>query len=269
MKTKLEAYKLYLINIHRALTYYNFLRPFFNYLEKENIDFMTMTKDQLANYFTIRKFSANSINNLIKAGKDFCRYLGLKEHICFEMKQLDVEKKLRNYLTEDDIKKAIKYIATYNGRLDVNKIECVLYFILFTTVRKSEILNLKREKFNFENNTVKIYEKKLKQEKNIPFPVKFSEQLQLYFKSEDENTNAFNITKSQVDYLFRIVIAKYLGKKVSPHMLRHGSAKYLLGQGIPITCLQKIMGHSNITTTLIYAEADEKEIERNYREKVG
>jgi site-specific recombinase XerD len=269
MKTKLNFYKQFLENIHRSFAYYNFLRPYFEYLEAEKLDFFALTKDDFTKYFTVKKYQSNSINNLIKASRDFCRYQNITDHVCFQVKLLKPEKRIRQYIHEEDIKKAIKYIATYNDNLNVQKIETVLYFLLYTGCRKSEVLNLKRDKFNFEKNNVQIYEQKLKREKIIPFPSKFAPKLQDYFRSDREQINAFNMTEAQIDDLFGRIMSKYLGKHLSPHMLRHGSAKYLLNKGIELTCLQKILGHSDIKTTMIYAEADEREIEKNYRKSLG
>jgi len=116
---------------------------------------------------------------------------------------------------------------------------------------------------------VKIYASKTKEEKIIPFPEKIRDKINQYFQSEPEENNAFNLNKGNLEYLFRAVISKHLGKKLSPHNIRHGSAKYILNRGVPITVLQKLLGHKSIQTTLIYAEADKEEIERNYRQKIG
>jgi site-specific recombinase XerD len=41
---------------------------------------------------------------------------------------------------------------------------------------------------------------------------------------------------------------------ISPHRLRHTLATLLVNQGMPITSLQKFLGHQDINTTLIYAK---------------
>jgi len=44
------------------------------------------------------------------------------------------------------------------------------------------------------------------------------------------------------------------------HQLRHSRATLLLKGGVPITTVRKILGHRNIQSTLIYAEADQETI---------
>jgi integrase len=47
-----------------------------------------------------------------------------------------------------------------------------------------------------------------------------------------------------------------LGIMVTPHNLRHGYATHSLERGIPITSIQKAMGHKNVETTALYCHND-------------
>lgn len=45
---------------------------------------------------------------------------------------------------------------------------------------------------------------------------------------------------------------KSITKEVSLHSLRHSYATHLLEEGVSIVTLRDLLGHSDITTTLIY-----------------
>ena len=48
----------------------------------------------------------------------------------------------------------------------------------------------------------------------------------------------------------------WLGKKVTPHVLRHTAACHLLRAGVDMNTIRKWFGHADIATTNIYAEID-------------
>jgi integrase len=181
---------------------------------------------------------------------------------------LEVIKREIEVIELEDIQKTIRYIATYNSRLNANKIEIILYLMFYTLMRKSEILSLKRLDFDLVNSEIKIYEKKTKQENTVDFPEKFTPKIIAYFNSEPEENNALNITEPEINYLFRGVMSKALGKKVKPHLTRHGGIRYLL-EKLPPQDVQDIAGHKNIKTTLQYGKVNRKTRKENYRKKIG
>ena len=47
-------------------------------------------------------------------------------------------------------------------------------------------------------------------------------------------------------------------ENVTPHWLRHSKAMHLLLAGVNLVYIRDLLGHADITTTEIYARADEK-----------
>lgn len=61
----------------------------------------------------------------------------------------------------------------------------------------------------------------------------------------------------------RLMVGKYtsecgISQKITPHMFRHSFATYLIEEGVGISCVQEILGHSSIKTTRIYVHVSSR-----------
>ena len=55
-----------------------------------------------------------------------------------------------------------------------------------------------------------------------------------------------------------------MDRPLSPHLFRHTLAILMLQRGTPITEVQKILGHVNINTTMIYAKVAESDVKTSH-----
>lgn len=58
-------------------------------------------------------------------------------------------------------------------------------------------------------------------------------------------------------------------KRVYPHLLRHSVATILLERGMPLEQIQKLLGHSKLETTQIYAESTPEMIKESNQRALG
>jgi integrase/recombinase XerD len=271
MTEKLEQYKAYLLARNQSLVYYNYTKQWLEFIESKNYDLMNITQTMITEFFTANEYMPNSKNNFIKSGRNFYKFLEIPDdkNEWNKIKYLKTETQIPQYLSETDLDKAIKYLATYHTqRLPTNKIGILLKFMFYTGLRKGELLELKRENIDVENCSLKVHTIKSKSEDIVYFPEKIKQELSNYFNSEKEEINAFNVTLAQINYIPRL-IAKHLNKKIKVHTFRHSCGRFLAQEkNISLPIIQKLLRHQNIKTTMLYIQPDEEEIRRFYKSRV-
>ena len=149
--------------------------------------------------------------------------------------------------------------------------------ILFGTgIRKSELLNLSLLDVNIEEHSLSVIGKGNKQ-RVIPLTKTLRKILVKYLKLREEqikksknNSVALIITNSgnRLTYGGLREVFKYVGNetnlsqiRLSPHTWRHTFAKMFLLNGGNLFALQKILGHEDISTTKMYVDYTNLEIE--------
>lgn len=268
----LNKYRDFLVARGQSLNYRNIIRIWLRYLEENKIE--AITQEVITQFFiTNSKYKDNSKCMFIKAGRNYyTKFLQIpqEKNEWHKIKLLKIGTKTPTYLTEQDLGEAKKYLITYhsNRLYPIPKIEALLDFLYYTGVRKAELLKLKRVDFNLEENIAKVLGKGNK-ERIICYPKKVKNELIVYFNSEPEKINALNVTLGQLNYLAKL-IGKHLGRKVYIHLFRHSFARNLIyNKGMDINTVSKLLGHSSLTTTMIYINPDENTIKNNYKKLVG
>ena len=88
------------------------------------------------------------------------------------------------------------------------------------------------------------------------------------FVSERRPHNA--LKKEAIERVIRNVGKRSgIGKKLFPHLFRHTVATDMLQKSVAVTDVQRMLGHVNINTTMIYAKVKDEEVKNNHHKYIG
>lgn len=132
-----------------------------------------------------------------------------------------------------------------------------------TGARVYEISNIREDSMNLNTGLIRLMGKGGK-ERYVQ--ISNTSVLRILRKYYNENRQAIkksgyffvNNTESRyTEQSIRLMLKKYtkragIERKITPHMFRHSFATYLIEEGVDVSCVQQILGHSSIKTTQIY-----------------
>lgn len=169
------------------------------------------------------------------------------------------------YLTKEEIAEVMDSInKNYTGKM-LTRDRAIVGLSLATGIRVSALVQINIEDINFENNTIKVIEKRTKT-KTIQFGNNTKALLQDWMKTREQyygdvDTSALflsqwkrRITTNGV----RDLVSKYtknINKNITPHKLRATAATQAAAAGVNVQTIQDMYNHSSIQTTMRYVEA--------------
>lgn len=240
---------------------YDLIIQFLDYLEKN------------------KKNSISTRNQRLAAIHSFYKFLQLRELSCY-----NIYSEILLIPTKKALKKTISYFSLNEIEILLNLPNTVikygfrdyvlLFFMYETGTRVSEVVNITRDKFFFdENNSYVVINGKGNKERKIPITKNLVSILHKYFNSFDIKNNDYlflskfntKITRKGIEYILK----KYVNKcknifpdkfreNYSCHSMRHSRAMHLLEAGIDLIKIRDFLGHNSIITTEIYAKVNPK-----------
>ncbi len=233
-----------------------------------------------------QKYKPKTVKRKIASLKAFTHYLLIQEVIEINpFNKIDISFKEPTLLPKTIPLNVINRIldCAYNSLLRANtdyQKRCstrdiaVLEILFATGARVSEICNLSPSNVDLINHTIKIFGKGSKERMIQIENIDVLKALRAYYNefiNEITYCNFFFVNKLNrrlSEQSVREIVRKYTAMTefdihITPHMFRHSFATLLLDEDVDIRYIQKLLGHSSITTTQIYthvAMAKQKEI---------
>lgn len=235
-------------------------------------------KESLVEYITIlhQKYKPKTVKRKIACLKAFSSYL-IYEEIIQENPFAKIKTSFKEPLilpktiSLDIIQKMLA--CAYRGLESLHQTKyhkkeivrdiAVLEILFATGARVSEICTLKIYNVDLINRYIKIYGKGNRERIIQIENPDVLQALNLYyqsFKNDIEDKGWFFINRLHnrlSEQSVRFMVNKYVEQigyngHITPHMFRHSFATYLLEEEVDIRYIQRLLGHSSITTTEIY-----------------
>lgn len=196
-------------------------------------------------------------------------------HSIFRFKPRPRPESLPRHLQENEAQRLELHMLERLQTEDPKKrLENACYFILaHTGLRAGECLDLCIQDLDLPAKRLLVREGKGQQDRMVYLTETACQAVQLYLGSSAHPAQSLLFTfpdgrPISYPWLNKHIhaLAEEIGiPQVSPHRLRHTLATRLLNCGMEITRIQKLLGHKQVNTTMIYARVLDHTLEADYR----
>jgi len=192
-----------------------------------------------------------------------------------ELESPKVEKKLPQILSTEEVELLLEQPQCID--LKGYRDKAMLELLYATGIRVSELIQLNVSDVNLEMGYVKC--NKGTRERVIPIGSIAINALKEYLtksrpllvRNKDEKSLFVNINGTRLTRQgFWKIVKQYknqanISKEITPHTLRHSFAAHLLENGADLRSIQEMLGHSDISSTQIYAQIARNKIKEIYK----
>jgi len=267
------------ITNNTIIAYKKDLNQFINWCLNNKVSFIEVKKKDINVYIQFlknKKTNSSTTNRKLSVIKSFYDYLIQIELINLnELKTIStqkLEKNLPKLLSEKEILYLIDksekiYIENPIKNITYLRIQVILEILYSTGLRISELLNIKINQVANIKDKLYINGKGNKQrlvvlnqnslvllKKWIGIMIKNHKNKNSYLFEYIHNTKVISRQQIYKDLKKLALKTNTDSEKLSPHSIRHSFASHMLNRGADLRSIQKLLGHSDISTTEIYTQ---------------
>jgi integrase/recombinase XerD len=206
-----------------------------------------------------KNLKTSSVNRKISTLKNYLKFLHTEkiiDQIDFqEFESLSSFKKIPKAISKSQMEQIFEDLKK-SKQTNAGLYILILKLIYLSGLRISEALNLKWSDINHQDNSIYVYGKGSKERKVFII----NDYLAQLKNLEKNNQYIFTINKKKIStrsvnkFLQNCYDNSLIKNKLSSHIFRHSFATTMLENNADIRHIQKLLGHSSISTTEIYTK---------------
>lgn len=231
-------------------------------------------RQYLVDYQKINNCGKTTIDNIRRNISSFFSWLEEEDYILKSpmrrIHKIKTKKKVKNIISDEEIEKL-------RDSCDNIRDTAMVDLLYSTGIRVGELVRLNRKDINFSERECVVFGKGDK-ERKVYFDAKAKIHLEKYLQSRTDTNPALFVTLDKPHDRLKIsgveIRLRQLGKKlkiekVHPHKFRRTMATRAIDKGMPIEQVQKILGHSQIDTTMQYAIVNQNNVKASHRRYIA
>lgn len=224
----------------------------------------------LADYQKINGCGKTTIDNIRRNLSSFFTWLEEEDYIIKSpmrrIHRIRVKQPVKNTISDEDIE-------LLRDNCKCTRDLAMIDLLYSTGIRVGELVNLDISDIDFEERECIVFGKGDK-ERQVYFDARTKLHLRKYISERTDNNPALFVTLDQPFSRLKIsgieIRLRSLGRrlcmdKIHPHKFRRTMATRAIDKGMPIEQVQKILGHSQIDTTMRYAQVNQNNVKTAHR----
>ena len=259
----------------RTIQYYKVTIRHFLKLITEPIRKITteQIRQYLVDYQAINNCSKVTVDNVRRNVSSFFSWLEEEDYILKSpmrrIHKIKTTKTVKNTITEE--------IERLRDQCDCKRDLAIIDLLYSTGMRVGELVRLNIEDIDFNERECIVLGKGDK-ERRVYFDAKTKIHLQDYLANRSDTNPALFVSLdapynrlqiSGVEVRLRM-LGRSLGiERIHPHKFRRTMATRAIDKGMPVEQVQKILGHSQIDTTMQYAIVNQNNVKESHRKYIA
>ena len=194
----------------------------------------------------------------------------IEKNIMLVVKPIKYERRQRVPLSDYELEQLREACVTKRDK-------AIIEVFYSTGCRVDELIKLDKQDVDFAKGEVQLFGKGSKHRVSY-LSAHSAIALNNYLNSRLDNNDALfvsersphnRLTKAGIEKIVRELGEKSgIQRRVYPHLIRHTTATMALQRGMDVTEIQRLLGHSNVATTMIYAKVDQNNVKTSHKKYI-